>query len=167
MTTLHKYSIRSMNSGRKEILKLKDDFVTVTNGSLLMNKSVLESRGLIPLEWALGHLFEWYKGENTYLVLKIEFLSVYEKDEVVWLSVTAGKCSQWVKRSFLVYIPTHFYNKYRQENFNCCSSSTVKLGKLLIMGDNYIIFNPVKTALLSRISSHTYKILAFSFPNDI
>lgn len=155
MTTLHKDSIRSMNSGRKKILKLKDVLFTGATGSLLMNKSVLESRGLIPLDWALGHLIEWYKWENTYLVLKIEFLSVYEKDQVVWLSATAGKCSQWVKWSFLVYISTHFYNKYRQENFNCCSSSTVQLGKLLIMGDNYIIFNTVKTPLLSRISFHT------------
>lgn len=162
MTTFHKYSIRSMNSGRKKILKLKDVFVRGTNCSLLMNKCVLESRGLIPLEWALGHLFEWYKGENTYLVLKIEFLSVLQKRSSSLAVCNSRKIFPVSQMPFLVYIPTHFYNKYRQENFNHCSSSTVKLWKLFIMGDNHVIFNPVKTVYWTVFNLIHSKILPSS-----
>lgn len=143
MTTLHKYIIRSMNSGRKKILKLKDVFDTGTNGSLLMNKCVLESGGLILLEWALGHLLEWYKGENILGVKNWISISVWKRSSslAVCNSRKMFAVSQIV---FLVYIPTHVYNKYRQENFSQWSSSTVILGKLFIMGEKYIIFNPVK-----------------------
>lgn len=143
MITLHKYIIRSMNSRRKKTLKLKDVFDTGTNGSLLMKKYVLESGGLILLEWALGHLLEWYKGEHILGVKNWVSISVWKRSSslAVCNSRKMLSVSQIV---FLVYIPTHFYNKYRQENFSHWSSSTVKLGKLFIMGDKYIIFNPVK-----------------------
>lgn len=131
---------------------------------------MLESGGLILLEWALGHLLEWYKGEHILGVKNWVSISVWKRSSslAVCNSRKMLSVSQIV---FLVYIPTHFYNKYRQENFSHWSSSTVKLGKVFIMGDKYILFNPVKKiTLFNRILSSTwekYSLLTFSLPNYI